>query len=164
MTVARQSAECTGLRAAIIPSAPKIITGASIQNATAAPVTSGISKGVTRSPRLLRRMPAPVPEARVDGARRSRFDGRARTPPLADIAGAIVRLSCRRQPKEVGLLVVTQPALVGRLLHTGQQRRKQIRFLIDQLLASVVGELELVRHGQGSRRARLGAYAAEDAP
>ena len=43
ITVARHNAECPGLRARIIPSAPKIITGASSQKATAAPVTMGIT-------------------------------------------------------------------------------------------------------------------------
>ncbi len=41
ITAARQSAECTGLRARIMPSAPSTITGASSQKATSAPVTSG---------------------------------------------------------------------------------------------------------------------------
>jgi hypothetical protein len=47
ITAARHMAECTGLRAKIMPSAPKIITGASSQKATAAPVTSGINKAVS---------------------------------------------------------------------------------------------------------------------
>ena len=53
---------------------------------------------------------------------------------------------------------------MGRLLHTRQQRSQQIRLLIDQLLPGVVGELELIRHRQGSRRTRLDAQAAQDAP
>ena len=60
ITAARHSAECTGLRAAIIPSAPKIITGASIQKATVAPVTSGINNGVNMI------NPDPSPHACVD--------------------------------------------------------------------------------------------------
>ena len=47
ITVARHSAECTGLRARIMPRAPKIITGASIQKATAAPVTIGTDNAVS---------------------------------------------------------------------------------------------------------------------
>ena len=41
ITVARQRAECTGLRAKIIPRAASTITGASIQNAICAPSTTG---------------------------------------------------------------------------------------------------------------------------
>ena len=60
ITAARHRAECTGLRARIIPKAPKIITGASIQKATAAPVTSGINKGVNTV------ITDPSPRFRVD--------------------------------------------------------------------------------------------------
>src|SRR5207342_2260244 len=81
----------------------------------------------------------------------------------ADITSSVVRYTCRGQPKEIRLLVITQPALVGWLLHTRQQRSKQIRFLIDQLLAGVVGELEFVGHRQRPGRTGLDAQSAQDA-
>src|SRR3954469_13308333 len=56
ITAARQSAECTGLRDRIIPSAPSTITGASSQNATSAPISNHLRGGSSQSPVALVRL------------------------------------------------------------------------------------------------------------
>src|SRR6187551_2128057 len=87
ITAARHMAECTGFRAKIMPRAPKIITGASSQKATLAPVTSGINSGTNTPSPALRRMLALVPEALIDRPGLH----------LTDVAGPVIRLACRGQ-------------------------------------------------------------------
>src|SRR3712207_6167017 len=149
ITVARQSAECTGLRDRIMPSAASTITGASSQKATPAAVTSGsINTSLPLGGGSVD-APAPLLVALVDQPRLG----------PAEVAGAVVGTAGAGQPEEVCLLVVTGSTIVRRRVHARQQRREQPVLLVDQGRPAVVGELELVRHGQRPRRAGLDAQA-----
>ena len=50
-----------------------------------------------------------------------------------------------------------------RLLHPGEQRGQQPVLGVDHLLPGHVGQLEVIRHGQGACRAGLDAQPAQDA-
>ena len=47
--------------------------------------------------------------------------------------------------------------------HPGEQRRKELILLVDEIGATAVREFVLIGHRQGARRASLDAQATEDA-
>src|SRR3954466_8815479 len=63
----------------------------------------------------------------------------------------------------VGLIVVSEPHRVRRLLHSRHQRREQLVLGEDEVLAAVVGQSVHVAHRQGAGRAGLDAEPTEDA-
>src|SRR6478736_260722 len=179
-----QSAECTALRENTMPIAPSTASGARIQNAISSAPGSvfGAAVAVSAAAWTMRWRaditpipPRPASQAQRPGrgsgagADDSLAGARSCLPLRPDPVGRGADTAAgRRLPDQLGtqgvvVVLVTQPHRVRRLLHAGQQRGQQHVLGVDQPLPVVVGQLVLVRHGEGPGRAGLDAQAAADA-
>src|SRR3954453_19284074 len=141
MVLTSQSAECTAWRDSTTPSAPASAMGPSTQKTTASPVPICTSSAAAAST-LMPAPRAPAPRLAASGGPPP---GRRRSTPARRRLAGGRRL---RVADVVALLVVAEPHRVRGLLHPGQQRGHQLLLGVDQGLPVVVGQLEVVAHGQ----------------